>query len=504
MKTVKFYTLGCKVNQYETQAIREQFLRAGFRELEDGVQASVYVINTCTVTHRADRSSLYFIQRAYRENPDARIIVTGCLTQFDSDKIASISGDSLIVKNRDKHRIISLLNNTTDNRQLKTNNQSGITHFKDHSRAFLKIQDGCNYHCSYCKVCLVRGKSRSRTLRGIKSEVSTLVRNGYSEIVLSGICLGSYGRDLVPKLSLAKLIEELEEIKARFRIRLSSIELNDITDELLHKMRKSDPTRIALPIPIIHRDRPSYTFKRKGLKEGANPTRIGLPIPVKEGPNKLCRHLHIPVQSGDEQILKRMNRIYSPEQYIKLIQRLKKYIPEIAITTDVMVGFPGETDLNFNNTIELIKKIKPLRVHIFPYSKRLNTPAYNLGEFVSEDKIKLRMAILQKISQTLRLAFSQMFIGRVCEVLVERRVFDYSDLWEGYTDNYIRVRLKSKLNLKNQLIQVRLRRIYNDFVLADIACKNARVFRNSLIHSAISSFTKSPQYQHCLAPRASH
>ena len=446
MKTVKFYTLGCKVNQYETQTIREKFQRADFSELEHSVPAEVCVINTCTVTHRADRSSLYLIRRAYRENPNARIIVTGCLTQFDSDKISSIPGVSLIVKNKDKSRIISLLNKLPENylrqntgcrhrqqglmlaiakrRDVALGGRTGfgITYFKNHSRAFLKIQDGCDYHCSYCKVRLVRGKSRSRAPRGIKKEVGNLVRNSYPEIVLSGICLGSYGRDLIPELSLAKLVGQLQGIGGCFRIRLSSIEVNDISDELIHIMKDSD---------------------------------------------RLCKHLHIPVQSGDEKILRRMGRAYSPEQYIKLIERIKRYIPQISITTDVMVGFPGETEANFKNTIELIKKIQPLRVHIFPYSKRLNTPAYNLGEFVSEAKIKARMAALQRIAQSLSSAYYQRFISQVTEALAERRVFGCSDLWEGYTDNYIKVRIKSALELKNQIVQIKLRKVCNDFVLAD-------------------------------------
>ncbi|MGD9015222.1 MAG: tRNA (N(6)-L-threonylcarbamoyladenosine(37)-C(2))-methylthiotransferase MtaB [Candidatus Omnitrophota bacterium] len=417
MKTVKFYTLGCKVNQYETQEIREQFQRAGFQELEDSMPVQVCVINTCTVTQRADSSSLYFVRRARRDNPDARIIVTGCLAKLDTDKISAIPGLELIVKNEDKHKIISLLDNSA---QIS----SGITHFKNHSRVFLKVQDGCNYKCSYCKVRLVRGKSRSRPLNEIINEAIDLIRNGYTEIVLSGICLGAYGKDLLPRLSLTRLIEELEGITANFRIRLSSIEVNDVSEDLLHKMSSS---------------------------------------------NKLCRHLHIPAQSGDAQILKKMNRAYSPDRYIQLIELIRRYLPEVAITTDVMVGFPGEAEDNFKNTVEMIKAIKPSGVHIFPYSRRLSTAAYDLGGFVSQLKIKSRIAVLQKICQDLRTAYYQRFISRVCQVVVERNASGCSNLWEGYTDNYIKVRIKSDLKLKNQIISVRLSRICKDFVLADMS-----------------------------------
>jgi threonylcarbamoyladenosine tRNA methylthiotransferase MtaB len=437
MKTVKFYTLGCKVNQYETQVIREQFQKAGFLDLEDGMQARVCVINTCTVTHQADRRSVYLIRRARRQNPSAKIVVTGCMTQLDANRISSIPGVDLIVKNKDKYKIPALLNvlPTTHNPQRTTHNagritqnaqritQSGITHFKNHARAFLKVQDGCNYNCSYCKVRIVRGKSRSRALEEIKQEVTNLVRNGYLEIVLSGVCLGSYGLDLIPRINLVKLIKELQSIPAYFRIRLSSIEVNDITEDLLNIVRNS---------------------------------------------KRLCPHLHIPVQSGDEQILNQMNRAYSAEQYIRLIEHIRRYMPEIAITTDVIVGFSGETEENFNNTLELIRKIQPLRVHIFPYSKRLHTPAYSQREAVPDSQIKLRIAILQEVSRGLRLVYCQKFINRVCQVLVEGRVSGCPDLWEGYTGNYIKVRVKSNAKLQNQIIQVKLKEIHDDFVLGDI------------------------------------
>ncbi len=461
MKTVKFYTLGCKVNQYETQVIREQFDRAGFRETADSEPVAVYVINTCTVTHRADRRSLYLIRRAFYRNPQARIIVTGCLAQLDKDKIAAIHGVSLIVRNEDKSRIVALLSNSIENRRrqkagcrqrrqespppkggvppeaARIKDQTGITYFKNHSRAFLKIQDGCNYNCSYCKVRLVRGTSRSRQLSEIKQEAAGLVRNGYLEIVLCGVCLGFYGRDLIPRLSLCEVIRELDKIPGRFRIRLSSLEVNDISDELINLMMESD---------------------------------------------RVCRHLHIPVQSGDGRILKLMRRAYSPAQYIKVIRRLRKSMPEIAITTDVMVGFPGETEESFSNTVELINKIRPSRVHIFPYSKRLNTPAYKFADFVSERKIKSRIADLERVVRVSRLTYWRMFVARICRVVIEKRVVGFPDLWQGYTDNYIRVRVRSVLELKNRIIQVRLKRVYNDFTLAEVCDEdaNSHVSRNSL------------------------
>ncbi len=422
MKTVKFYTLGCKVNQYETQAIREQLQKAGFRELENSRPAGICVINTCTVTHRADRDSYYLIRRAGRENPGARIVVTGCLTEFDGDKIANIPGVNLIVKNEDKNRIVSLLDNFRRTQNARSKAQNAITYFKNHTRAFLKIQDGCNYRCSYCKVRLVRGKSRSKELSEIEEEVRGLVGNGYREIVLCGVCLGSYGKDLTPRLTLSGLIRKLERIPGNFRIRLSSIELGDITDELIGSLTDS---------------------------------------------KRLCPHLHIPLQSGDDEILGRMNRQYSSTRFMNLIERLRSAIPEIAITTDVMVGFPGETEKNFRNTVELIKQIQPLRVHMFTYSRRPNTPASDFGETIPETAIKSRMAQLRQIALSIRQAYCQKFISRISEVLVERTVSGQPAFWEGYTRRYIKVRIKSRHDLKNKVIKAKLKKIYQDFVLAE-------------------------------------
>ncbi|MFC1657906.1 tRNA (N(6)-L-threonylcarbamoyladenosine(37)-C(2))-methylthiotransferase MtaB [Candidatus Omnitrophota bacterium] len=422
MRTVKFYTLGCKVNQYETQSVREQFQKAGFSETENGTPASVCLINTCTVTHRAERDSLYAIRRAHSDNPQAKIVVTGCMAELDKERLKGIAGLHSIIKNKDKNRIVPLLGDIHGRSLSQAGYQSGISYFKNHSRAFLKIQDGCNYQCSYCKVRLARGKSRSRMPREIKAEVSVLVRGGYREIVLCGICLGSYGRDLTPKSDLPKLLAELEAIEGDFRIRLSSIEANDITGQLLSMI---------------------------------------------SGSQRFCRHLHIPLQSGDSRILKLMNRAYSPGKYLALIKRIRRRIPEIAITTDVMVGFPGEKNENFLNTVRLIERIAPMRMHIFPYSKRANTPASKLGGNVSQDSIKSRIAILQALGWGLGAAYSKRFISRELRVYLERRISGCRDLWEGYTDNYIKVRVKAGPEPKRKFIRVRLGSVCDDFVWAD-------------------------------------
>jgi len=424
MRTVKFFTLGCKANQYDTQGIREQFARRGFREIDNGHCADICVINTCTVTHRADSDSFQLIRRAKRESPRARIIVTGCLAELDGDKIKNIDKEAIIIKNSDKHRIASFLPGfcqITSKRDNEITNAS-ITCFKGHTRAFLKIQDGCNNRCSYCKVPLVRGASRSKPKEVVIQEARQLAKSGFQEIVLTGICLGSYGKDLGPGSDIAEIVTSLEDIEGLLRVRLSSIEANDITDGLIEKIAKS---------------------------------------------SKLCPHLHIPLQSGDNEVLKRMRRSYTRQDYLKLIKKVKNKIPGIAITTDVLVGFPGETEKNFQNTLDLVKKILPLKVHIFPYSKREGTPAAGLKDDLSYKELKERTGRLAKMSDSCSLAYKKKFLNRKLPVLIECRVKGRPGFWEGHTANYIKVMVNSKKGLKNRVILAELIKPVNECILGN-------------------------------------
>jgi len=427
MKTVKFYTLGCKVNQYETQVIREHFASAGFKEIDNGKdeKADIYVINTCTVTQAADRKSRYFIHHAHRQNSSARIVVTGCYAQLDSDsaEIAKIPGVSHIIKNEDKDKILELLNGDNGLNGINGLKPKGISSFLEHSRAFLKLQDGCDNFCSYCKVPLVRGVLRSKPLNDIIQEAKRLVKNGFKEIVLCGICLGSYSRDLNPKISLAEVTRQLENIPGLLRIRLSSIEPAYVSDELIDTIACS---------------------------------------------KKLCRHLHIPLQSGDDEILRKMNRHYSSRDFFKLIQKIKSRIPEIAITTDVIIGFPGEKEINFKNTLGLIKEISPLKVHIFPYSPRKGTSAFGFRDRLRCELVKERILRLKESAEICAFNYKKQFINKDMDVLIEGRSKQNNKYWEGYTDNYVKVWVKSDKNLKNQLILLKLKRIVKDFILADL------------------------------------
>ncbi|MDD5165909.1 MAG: MiaB/RimO family radical SAM methylthiotransferase [Candidatus Omnitrophica bacterium] len=399
MRTIKFHTLGCKVNQYDTQSIRERFLERGFKENSNGKKADVYLINTCTVTSIADRKSRDIIRRCIKLNPKAKVIVTGCLVEKDSVSLAGIKGLSLIVSKR----FFS----------------EGISKFSGHTRAFLKVQDGCDNFCSYCKVPLARGVSRSRPLSDIIADARSLARNGFKEIVLSGICLGSYGKDLSPKINLPDVITALEKIEGLLRIRLSSIEAGDVTDELIDLMA---------------------------------------------GSRKLCRHLHIPIQSGDDGILKKMNRKYTRAKYLSLIRKIKRNIPQISITTDCLVGFPGESEVGFRNTLDLVKEIIPLKVHIFPYSRRPGTfAADNFKDEIALPVMKERISRLRDAARECSFKHRNKFLHKKMPVLVEGKIEGNAGLWEGYTDNYIRVIFKSSFNLANKIMGVKIRKICDDF-----------------------------------------
>jgi threonylcarbamoyladenosine tRNA methylthiotransferase MtaB len=402
VRRIKFFTLGCKANQYDTQSIRERFLSKGFKENEGSLLPDYFLINTCTVTSGADQKSRNIIRRCIQANPKAYVIVTGCLVENDWKSLADIKGIGLIIK--------------------KGFFPEGISDFRQHTRAFLKIQDGCSNFCTYCKVSLVRGKERSKGLKQVVKEAKKLVSCGFQEIVLTGICLGVYGNDLSPKRGLVDVIDALEEIEGLKRIRLSSIEAGDISAKLIKRLASS---------------------------------------------KKLCRHLHIPIQSGDNLILRRMNRKYTREDYLNLVSRIKHNIPDVSITTDCLVGFPGETESNFNNTVDLVKRILPLKTHIFPYSSRPGTKAAKFNNLIDAKEIKARCAALEAIAKDCRNRFMSKFIGRKVLVLIEGMVKDKAICLEGLSDNYLKVRLAARSGLENKIVQVELKRILGENFLGE-------------------------------------
>lgn len=423
---IAFKTLGCKVNQYETQLIKEQFLDAGFREVSSGCPADVYVINTCTVTQKTDSESRRLIRNARKKNPVSRIVVTGCYAELDRDEIEKVADKLLIIKNSEKNKILQYF--ILDNRHSNTkkclspnyievtgtigNNigKTTISRFEGRTKAFVKVQDGCDNFCSYCKVPLVRGRSISRKVDEIIGEITQLISNGYKEIILSGICLGDWGRK--SSLKLNWLLDEIEnKVYGDFRVRISSIEPWYVTSELIQKIANS---------------------------------------------KKVCRHLHIPMQSGDDEVLRNMNRDFSSADFVALINRLRSLIPEAAFTTDVLVGFPGETEEQFKNTLRVVGLTRPSRVHIFPYSRRKGTKAYNFKDTAPNHIARDRINRLKAIADNLAVEYKRQFIGKAVEVLVESKRDRKTGLLVGYTDTYVKVAFQGPDELKGTLRSIKM------------------------------------------------
>jgi len=420
--TFTIKTLGCKVNQYESQAMRESLLRNGFSEEIGEEKTDFFIINSCTVTGKADRDTRNLIRHFHRRNPKGKIVVAGCYAELDSDRemLANMPGVIHLVRNREKGRITEIL--TTDDGRQATDEKSGITDFKDRNRAFVKIQDGCDYRCSYCKVSIVRGPSRSRGLEEIVKEVRCLIEKGFKEIVLTGVCLGAWGKDLTdpnqpPRLTgvgwesgLAGLIKKLSRLEDKFRIRLSSIEPGYVIDEIIGMLRNNA---------------------------------------------KVCKHLHMPLQSGDDRVLKLMNRPYTTGKFTQLVKKARKHIPDMAITTDVLLGFPGEDNKSFQRTEKFIKDIRPSRIHVFSYSKREGTAAAKFKSYTDKKEVRERVNIITDLGKRLQADFAKRFAGKPQEVLIESQRDRSTGLLTGYTDRYVRVLTDGPDSLKSCLVSVR-------------------------------------------------
>jgi len=404
-------TLGCKVNQYESQVIRENFIKDGYLETSNRDEADIYVVNTCTVTSTSDSKSLKSIRYDLKKKNKC-IIATGCMVDAEDLDLGKLKGVDFIIGNKDKYNIPCIIKGAPPHHSLRSGTgQAGqITGFKNHVRAFVKIQDGCNNKCSYCKVSVVRGKSKSRHFEEVLNECKILIRNGYKEIVLTGICLGSYGKDISKDIGLLKLIIELCKIKGDWRMRLSSIEPKDVTDGLISQIKSEE---------------------------------------------KLCKHLHIPFQSGDDKILKRMNRPYAASDYIGIVNKLRRAVPDIAISTDIMTGFPGEKEANFQNTLDFIREIRPMRLHVFGFSKRIGTPAHNYKDDVNITLKKTREHALIDVVKEFSREFEGMFIDKIARVLVEDKRNGQGFL-QGYTDRYIKVLIDAPDSAKSRLLTCRL------------------------------------------------
>ena len=407
------FTIGCKVNQYETQAIAEKLEALGFQRVDFGDKADVYVINTCTVTGESDRSCRQAIYRARRRSPDAKIVVTGCYAQLDKKFLESLPGASLVVKQEDKGKLPCLIAEMMgQGAEVKESDDPffgfSVKGLAKHTRALVKIQDGCEKNCAYCVVPFARGKERSRQASQIISEINDLVENGYKEVVLTGVHVGRYNRDGLGLVELSRQI--LEQTKVE-RMRYSSIDPKEFSDELISLISKSD---------------------------------------------RICRHLHIPLQSGDDAILSRMNRDYSAEEYRELANKIACNIANILIGADVIVGFPGETDEQFENTCKLIKWSCINYLHVFSYSDRKGTIASSMPDKIDPQVIHKRSEILHDLGKVKWRSYINRFIGKELNVLIENRRDRKTGNLIGLSDNYIRVLLDGDDCFRNRIVPVHI------------------------------------------------
>lgn len=406
MTTVAITTLGCKVNQFESEALMSSLEQRGYHLVSFGEGADITIINTCTVTHRADFQSRQMVRRAFRSNPKSLIIVTGCYSQVESEAIAKIDGVRYLLGNREKNQIPDLLPliqkgefpriQVADIQKEILFSDIPLHSFHRHTRGFLKIQDGCDGRCSYCIVPYARGPSRSLPPERVFDHLKVLKENGFKEVVLTGIHIGAYGLDLIPPFSLEKLLGQLEKEETPNRIRLSSIEPGDFSPGLISFLAQS---------------------------------------------TKVCPHLHIPIQSGDDEILKMMNRDYNRSYLSDLIHQLHQKIPKLSVGADVIVGFPGEKEEKFNQSYGLIQSLPLSYLHVFPFSKRKGTPASKFSHQVDEGEIKKRARVTRELGKQKRQAFYRQFLHQELSVLVEDRREKETGRWKGLSPNYIPVLL---------------------------------------------------------------
>lgn len=426
---VAFSTLGCRVNQYESEAMTEKFLRENYEVVSYDSYADVYVINTCTVTNMGDKKSRQMISRARRQNPDAIIAVVGCYSQIAPEEVSKIAGVDVVLGTRNKGDIIYWVNRAREERAqmvevndvLRNNvfEELNIEEYQTKTRAFLKIQDGCNRFCSYCLIPFARGAVCSKKPEKVMEEVRELAKNGFKEIILSGIHTASYGADLEGKITLVDILEDIDKVEGIERIRIGSI----------------DPT-----------------FFTEGVIERI----VGL--------KKLCPHFHLSLQSGCDETLKRMNRHYTSGDYKEVVEDLRSHIPDVSITTDIIVGFPGETEEEFNTTYEFLKDIKLSKMHIFKFSPRKGTRAASMKDQLNGDVKEERSRKLIELSSANEVQFMEKFVGRTMKVLYEQIHNEEANKYEGYTPNYIKVVSESNEDLEGKIADTMLLKAEQEFI----------------------------------------
>lgn len=434
MAKIAFYTLGCKVNQADTASMENLFLRSGHQLVSFDGEADVYIINTCVVTNTGQRKSRQTIHRAIRKNPNALIVVTGCYPQTAAEEVKAIAGVDMIIGNQDRAQIVQLVEERLAHRQTDTldavHKLTASTAFEemaagditDKTRAFLKIQEGCNQFCTYCIIPYARGPLRSRSLESIRTETQRLISAGFKEIVLIGIHLGCYGKENPNGPTLYDAVKTVLEVPGVQRLRLGSLESVEVEPRLLTLMQEDA---------------------------------------------RFCRHLHLPLQSGCDKTLQAMHRPYTTAKFKTLLADIKTKVPDIAITTDVIVGFPGETEADFETTCKFAESCGFSKMHIFPFSARKGTPAEKFAGAVTEAVKKERADILGRIDETMHKTFLQAMVGQNAEVLFEQPAGE--GYFEGLTGNYQRVFVKSGgRNMGGEILPVKITAFDGEKLLGEI------------------------------------
>ncbi len=416
-KTVALITLGCKVNQYETNAMSQKLIENGYKVVEHTQKADIYIINTCTVTNMSDRKSRQMIRRAKEMNPKAFIIAVGCYVQVSKEEVEKIEEIDLALGNEEKVNIVDYCNKLLEEKdsekqsamedvmQAKEFSEFGETSYTEKTRAVIKVQDGCDRFCSYCIIPYARGRVRSRKPEHIIKEIENIAKQGIKEVVITGIHIASYGKDFRNGYKLIDLLEEINQIEGIERIRLGSIEPLLITEEFVQRLTKLE---------------------------------------------KICEHFHLSLQSGCDETLKRMNRRYTIEQFTEIVERLRVAYSNVNLTTDIIVGFPGETEEEFNKTYKFLENIKFYKMHIFKYSQRKGTKAAEMPEQISPEEKEKRSKKLIELSDKNEEEYNKKYIGKTVEVLWEE---EKQGTYKGHTKNYVLVESNSK-HQENMLEQV--------------------------------------------------
>jgi threonylcarbamoyladenosine tRNA methylthiotransferase MtaB len=428
VKKVAFYTLGCKVNQYETEAMLEMFKKDGYTQVESEEFADVYVINTCTVTHMSDRKSRQYIRRMKKKNPDAIIAVVGCYSQVSPEEILEIEEVNLVMGTNERRQIVEEIkkldaskkaSTVDDIMKVRAFEEIEINQTNGRTRAFMKIQDGCDRFCTYCIIPYARGgRVRSRDLESVINEANKLANNGYKEIVLTGIHVASYGKDVKDAdTNLLTVIKAIDKIEGVERIRLSSVEPLLMTDEFIDTVAK-------MP--------------------------------------KVCPHFHLSLQSGCDETLKRMNRRYTTKEYKDIVDKLRQKMPNVAITTDVIVGFPGETNNEFSQTYEFLRDIELSQMHVFKYSPRKGTPAADMENQIDPQMKQMRSDKLIALNKQNFTNFAKKFEGQEFNVLFEQNIGE--NKYEGLTPNYIRVIVESEEDIQGKILKTKINDVKDEYV----------------------------------------